>query len=458
MDEMKNVNDPEEPMENGSEDKFDTPYGNIDIFAWNAPKVDVDKILENAGRVCMEKEIGTRLVVMTIDPEDDKDSFIVGLDGASSRGVIVQKRKRHSKKSADLRVEIPDIASPMDVALAFEILKAVKKVCPDCYFLCFDNEDEGRIDPDEESYNDVCEECLRNFRHLIQQNDADGYMGVQGMYRPFFLPKPSENPDMEINELTCAAMQAFIDVQWKWKDMAEAYSSEFSDPEQGDFRVVSLANNQDVFVPACRFFLLHKGNEVKQVQREDFVEAVSDTDCYEAVDRLQFVLRVMPEEEWNAIWDRLEGQVEVIPEPNTFIMRWNPEISSYTLEDYRRDRKGRLEGFYNNWSVWDWQQAHDGDRYVMMRVDGKNPGIVWYGDFVSDPYEGSNWRGKGNPVHYVDIACLKPSAPTRRPILTLEELTEAIPEVDWLHGHSGEILAPEFAERLWRLLDSRIQR
>lgn len=31
-------------------------------------------------------------------------------------------------------------------------------------------------------------------------------------------------------------------------------------------------------------------------------------------------------------------------------------------------------------------------------------------------------------------------------ILSAEKLTKAIPEVDWLHGHSGEILSVECAE------------
>lgn len=33
-------------------------------------------------------------------------------------------------------------------------------------------------------------------------------------------------------------------------------------------------------------------------------------------------------------------------------------------------------------------------------------------------------------------------------ILSAEKLTKAIPEVDWLHGHSGEILSVECAEKL----------
>ena len=41
---------------------------------------------------------------------------------------------------------------------------------------------------------------------------------------------------------------------------------------------------------------------------------------------------------------------------NTFILMWNPSISSYTMERFNSDLKDMAEGFMLddfNWSVWD---------------------------------------------------------------------------------------------------------
>ena len=139
-----------------------------------------------------------------------------------------------------------------------------------------------------------------------------------------------------------------------------------------------------------------------------------------------------------------------------FLLRWNPEISSYTLDRYRADRRKFHNNFYGNWSVWDWRNADKGDRYVMMRVDNANPGIVWHGEFVSAPYEEESWRGDGKTIHYCDMSFLDCTAPTRKPLIKLEQLTEDMPEIDWMHGHSGEVIPEATAQKLEKLLDASL--
>ena len=139
-------------------------------------------------------------------------------------------------------------------------------------------------------------------------------------------------------------------------------------------------------------------------------------------------------------------------EPEYFLHRWNAEISSFTLEEYRSLRKKHPDGFMLNWSLWDWQKACEGDVYFMMRVDGKHPGIVFYGDFYDDPWEEESWRGDGKMIHYMDIVCRHPAAPTK-PLLSLEQLTASFPEIDWLHGHSGVLLTREQGEKLLQMLN-----
>jgi hypothetical protein len=130
--------------------------------------------------------------------------------------------------------------------------------------------------------------------------------------------------------------------------------------------------------------------------------------------------------------------------PNVFLLRWNPAISSFTLDDYRDALQRFDHEFFMNWSVWQHEEAHEGDIYFMLREgDGINPGIVFSGEFHSEPYKGDDWRGTNKPRYYVDIRCTRCCYPDERPIITTEELEEAIPGYNWRIGHSGELLTEE---------------
>lgn len=48
-----------------------------------------------------------------------------------------------------------------------------------------------------------------------------------------------------------------------------------------------------------------------------------------------------------------------------------------------------------NWSVYEWEKAHKGDHYYMLRTGDDKAGIVFRGVFTSDPYPGEDWAGNG---------------------------------------------------------------
>lgn len=86
----------------------------------------------------------------------------------------------------------------------------------------------------------------------------------------------------------------------------------------------------------------------------------------------------------------------------TFILMWNPDISSVSLEDHTKSiRKMYTE--YFNWSVWEHEKARCGDRFYLVRVGKGNTGIVMSGVFDSHPYEDGDWSGKGRRVFYMDM-------------------------------------------------------
>ena len=133
----------------------------------------------------------------------------------------------------------------------------------------------------------------------------------------------------------------------------------------------------------------------------------------------------------------------------TFILFWNPAISSYKLDDFQRELEEMTEGYNNmNWSVWEHDKAHAGDRFFMVRCGNGKTGICMSGYFASDPYKGEDWSGKGRVTYYMDLEPDVMIHPDYLPILTTNELINAIPSFDWIGGHSGRLLEEKNAEKL----------
>lgn len=141
---------------------------------------------------------------------------------------------------------------------------------------------------------------------------------------------------------------------------------------------------------------------------------------------------------------------------NTFLLRWNPALSSYTMERLDEDMTDWANGEWCDdfdWSVHDWQKARKGDRFFMLRVGEGNTGVFAAGRFTSDPFLGDDWSGKGREVHYMTMEFETVFHPERAEIISTEELRAELPEIDWSGGHSGVMLDAESAERLelmWR--------
>lgn len=120
-----------------------------------------------------------------------------------------------------------------------------------------------------------------------------------------------------------------------------------------------------------------------------------------------------------------------------YIMRWNPAISSSTIEYYNAARAEYPYGFrYWNWSIYEWEDAKEGDTYIMVRVGEGANGVVYHGEFLSDPWEDDDWAGTDKKKHYVDVSVEHPCNPDE-PGITIEELEAAIPEIEWRRGHAG---------------------
>lgn len=152
-----------------------------------------------------------------------------------------------------------------------------------------------------------------------------------------------------------------------------------------------------------------------------------------------------------------EVAFEVVPvpkEPKKYLMRWNPSISSFTEKDYEECVDDMVHGmFRTNWSIHEWEEARRGDIFYMMRVGDDKAGIVFNGQFISDPYPGDDWAESTKRRMYVDMVCNNPAEPGKDPIISLEDLQKAIPAFDWPKGHSGVLLPDVIADELIELLD-----
>jgi hypothetical protein len=148
---------------------------------------------------------------------------------------------------------------------------------------------------------------------------------------------------------------------------------------------------------------------------------------------------------------------EVVPVPDdrrTYLMRWNPSISSFTEKDYGECvEQMENDMFRMNWSIREWEEARRGDMFFMMRVGDDKAGIVFDGQFISDPYPGDDWQGSTKRRMYVDMVCTNPIKPTKKPRVSLEKLQENIPEFDWAKGHSGALLSEEITTKLINLCE-----
>lgn len=125
---------------------------------------------------------------------------------------------------------------------------------------------------------------------------------------------------------------------------------------------------------------------------------------------------------------------------NTVILFWNPEISSFKYDDFGYAiRNLNNEPF--NWSVWEHEKARKGDSFYLVKCGGeRNNGICMSGHFISDPYLGEDWSGKGREVYYMDMKIDVAINPKYFPVLPAEDLQKVFPDFDWTGGHSGRIL------------------
>jgi len=155
----------------------------------------------------------------------------------------------------------------------------------------------------------------------------------------------------------------------------------------------------------------------------------------------------------SCIWTMILEIVPLPQEPKTYLMRWNPSNSSFKEKDYEDCFADMVHGmFFVNWSIYEWEEARRGDFFYMMRTGDDKAGIVFSGQFITNPYPDDDWDGSTKRRMYVDMVCTNAAEPGAAPLIPLEELQKAVPSFDWSRGHSGVLMANKVTDELAKLM------
>lgn len=136
----------------------------------------------------------------------------------------------------------------------------------------------------------------------------------------------------------------------------------------------------------------------------------------------------------------------------TFILEWDPAISDYKDDDFRRDI-GFLEFGDFSWSVREDDKARSGDNFYLVRCGGAPTGIVMKGFFTSDPYPGKSRSGKGQDFRHMDMRPTVMVCPEHpKGLLSTGALETVLPGFEWDGRHSIRELPREsrsLLDSLW---------
>ena len=412
-----------------------TIYANVYCFD-ASDSFDINKMIENAAKV-----LDAAIMCAEMDPDEEEiQRTTMYIKGGSTQGI-----ETILLKTGLFTINLPYLASRTDVALAFTLMREARKLRPE--LVIYDGDDKTFADLSEENELDTYYYRLDNMANIIEKQDA--HIGVNGLVHEFHIfPEyiKAQMPNASPQEWTYKAFEDFIDIQWNYGDYENFSRATVGSPDGEEFVARILGNNKG-FACVCQKVILYNEKETKIVPIDDFFAATKDNKFIKRLDYAQFVIDKMPDKVWQNFYDSFD--VEPIRSPKTYLLRWNPTISSFKLDDYR-DVLSKYPGGFSgmNWSVYEWEKAHKGDHYYMLRTGDDKAGIVFRGVFTSDPYPGEDWAGNGKQRYYMDMDCYDCVPADVQSPICIEELEKVVPGIDWRRGHSGELLSSEDADRL----------
>ena len=351
------------------------------------------------------------------------ESYTLMIEGLSTQGITIKQMI-----GGCVIVELPWLASEADVRLCYAFLNAIKKTHRASRITEEDEKDAKLSDIDAQ---EVWHQRSHNMKELLHRGEK---VVITGVTRDFHL-EPSKYYGKDVMD----AFNDFTSLQWtnlNAVNVREEKRHITDDEELSSIRVVN--NTEDVFIGTCRYVGMMRGNTCRMIVFEDFFELMKGQEGFQRVDAAQILLGKMEEDVWNNNFRK------------TFIMRWNTDISNYKLCEFEEAMDDFADDFfYYEWSIWDYQKVHWGDKFYMIRTGKGKHGVVMRGTIIGMPYPDEDWSGKGRRVYYVRMRLSHMIHPEKALLLlTTDDLGKAIPEFNWEEGHSGIILGDAMAKQL----------
>lgn len=131
----------------------------------------------------------------------------------------------------------------------------------------------------------------------------------------------------------------------------------------------------------------------------------------------------------------------------TFILKWRPSISNYSFSEFSSNLKN-IDCLYFNWEVYEHDKVRPGDRFYMIVCGTRKEGVVMKGYFISGSYKDDDWSDRGREVYYAKMKVQVMVDPRKAPVLSVNELAEAMPDFDWEHCHCGCELPESYVDVL----------
>lgn len=404
------------------------------VRKFNEEKV-IDNALELLESVADDKDVMRRSNDTVCG---ETASYTLMTEGFSTQGITIKQMV-----GGTVAVELPWLASEMDVHLCYAFLNAAKKVHRAARIMEENERDAKLADCDaQEQWG----QRRNNMRAILDKGET---VVVTGVTRDFHL-NPQRYVEKDGQSIVDDVFNDFIALQWIGLDAVNVREEKrhiSEDEELSTLRVVD--NTQDVFIGACRYVGMMKGNTCKMVLFSEFCKLMDGHEGFKQLDEAQVLLDKIEDDEWNKFFDAANGFVREHFR-KTFIMRWNTDISNYKLTEFDEAMNDFHEnGFYYDWSIWDYQKAHIGDRFYMIRTGNGRNGVVMRGTIIGSPYPDEDWSGKGRKVYYIRMSLSHMIHPEDAPVLlSTDELNKSVPGFCWDNGHSGEMLNDEQAEQL----------
>ena len=283
------------------------PYETDVFHIFGAKKFDTNVFWNRVGKKMEDLGYPGHILISTFDPSEGIIAqYEIIVKGVSSQGLHLTQMDDYN-----LHLELPWLASWGDVTLAFSIMRTLADKYAHLEVYLNDNIDHpmSLVDDNIEA---LFTQRVHNMVYLLEYNFTnENALGVPGCRREYILDSLDPNAsDEEYQKAVSDAFQNFVAIQWLFEDCQTAGLANVISPDGEEFQLRFLTNIDDTFVGCCQKLSLSSTDStiVKMVDIAYFCDKMESSEYFIPVDRMQFILKIMPDQEWDNLVRSMPGQ------------------------------------------------------------------------------------------------------------------------------------------------------